>query len=358
MKSGWRVTVAGHLCMDLVPPLAAPLPDPGELVDAGPLELRLGGCVANTGLALAALGAPVRLAALVGADLLGDAVRAMLAGRADTGLSVQLDRVTTAGTSYSVVLQPPGVDRRFLHHVGANAVFDGGGLPPAGTDLLHIGYPQLLPRLLESGGAGLAELLRRSRAAGVTTSVDFATVAPARVGDHPWPELVARWAPDIDVLTPSVADLRPAFPEAPEAPEASEDLADLAGNAGNAGFRAAAWLADALVDAGVGIAMVTAGPAGMCLRSAGAERLRGGGAVLASLPEEWADQRTGTAAPATAPVRTTGAGDTATAGLLFGLLAGWWPAAALRLAASAASWHVAGRGDLPGWRELWREETQ
>ena len=46
----------------------------------------------------------------------------------------------------------------------------------------------------------------------MTTSVDFATVDEARSADHPWPDLLRRWLPLIDVLTPSLDDLWPAYP--------------------------------------------------------------------------------------------------------------------------------------------------
>jgi hypothetical protein len=43
-----------------MPHLASlPSTTPGSLVDVGPLTMRPGGCVANTGVALAALGTPV-----------------------------------------------------------------------------------------------------------------------------------------------------------------------------------------------------------------------------------------------------------------------------------------------------------
>ncbi len=74
--------------------------------------------------------------------------------------------VRGSATSYSVVVQPPGADRVFWHHTGANATYDGAGLDVSGLDLLHLGYPALLPALLTDGGAPLAALLGRARAAG------------------------------------------------------------------------------------------------------------------------------------------------------------------------------------------------
>src|SRR5690348_2717080 len=116
--------VAGHVCVDLVPGLShVPQVRPGELAEVGPLAVRAGGCVANTGGDLAALGAPVQVVGDAGDDELGALLVGLLAARGvRTG---QLRRVPGRSTSYSLVLQPPGRDRSFWHHVGANAGFDG-----------------------------------------------------------------------------------------------------------------------------------------------------------------------------------------------------------------------------------------
>lgn len=53
------ISVAGHFCVDLVPQLHSARVEPGQLIEVGPLDVRLGGCVANTGLALRDLGADV-----------------------------------------------------------------------------------------------------------------------------------------------------------------------------------------------------------------------------------------------------------------------------------------------------------
>jgi sugar/nucleoside kinase (ribokinase family) len=56
------VLVAGHLCIDITPELTeVPELVAGQLYEIGAAELTLGGCVANTGLALAAAGVPTRV---------------------------------------------------------------------------------------------------------------------------------------------------------------------------------------------------------------------------------------------------------------------------------------------------------
>ena len=174
MPAAPRAMVAGHVCLDVIPALRTPTPLPGCLAEVGPAEIRLGGCVANTGITLAGLGARVDLVTIVGTDLFGDTILRML--ESTKAAKVTTQRTSTHATSYSIVLQPPGADRAFLHHVGANAVFDAELVDLAGIDLLHVGYPQLLPGLTKDGGRGLTGLLHRAKATGATSSVDFATL--------------------------------------------------------------------------------------------------------------------------------------------------------------------------------------
>ena len=199
-----RALVAGHVCVDLVPTLNGDIAlDAGRLEEVGPLALRAGGCVANTGVALADLGATVRVDALVGADPLGNWLTELVKPLVSDASQL---RVRQGGdTSYSIALEPPGSDRMFLHHVGANAVFDGSGVDLRGEDILHLGYLTLLPGLWSDSGAPLREILERAKAAGATTSVDLAVVDRHSAWD--WPQLLAGILPLVDIISPSVDDL-------------------------------------------------------------------------------------------------------------------------------------------------------
>ena len=97
--------------------------------------------------------------------------------------------VTTAGaaTSYSIVLQSPDRDRTFWHHAGANAAFTGREVNLDGVDILHLGYPPLLPELLADDAAPLLNLLKEARSRQITTSLDLAVVDPrSRAAEVDW----------------------------------------------------------------------------------------------------------------------------------------------------------------------------
>ena len=146
----FRAAVAGHICADLCPKLTGDEQIlPGAIVAVGPLTVRPGGCVANTGLDLCLLGASVQLVADIGDDELGSSLVHLLS---EPRLDCQgIRRVRGATTSYSLVFEAPCRDRAFWHYVGANASFDGVRVVPHDVDLIHLGYPATLPAMYAAG---------------------------------------------------------------------------------------------------------------------------------------------------------------------------------------------------------------
>ncbi len=177
---------------------------------------------------------------------------------------VDLEDVTTtagAATSYTIVLQPPDHDRTFWHHPGANAVFTGREVNLDGVDILHLGYPPLLPALLVDDAAPLLDLLKEARNRQITTSLDLAVVDPrSRAAEVDWRRVFARIMPYVDIATPSIDDLTSALAIA-RTPD--DDLVE--------------ECARRLVDDGCAVAVVSAGARGAYAVSAGADRLAAGG---------------------------------------------------------------------------------
>jgi sugar/nucleoside kinase (ribokinase family) len=165
------VACAGILVSDLFVPPLAELPRPGMLVSIDPPLYQSGGCAANTGLDLAALGVRVRITGRVGSDGLGrQLVDELVAGGVDTSTVTQ---TTTSPTSQTVALTLAGDDRRFLHCFGANAEFTAADveLGAVGADVLIVGGYLLLPNLRAED---LAPVLQRAHDAGSTVLLDVA----------------------------------------------------------------------------------------------------------------------------------------------------------------------------------------
>ena len=210
------VVVAGHICLDIIPAFGrhggglAHLLKPGTLVEVGPVVLSTGGAVANTGLALHRLGVPTRLMGKVGDDLFGDAILRIIR-RHEPALAAGMLVARGEPSSYTVVINPPGVDRVFLHCPGANDTFSDDDIPYgelAGVRLFHLGYPPVMRRFFTNGGAELELILRRVKERGVATSLDMSRPDPASESGHAdWRAILTRTLPHVDVFLPSLEEV-------------------------------------------------------------------------------------------------------------------------------------------------------
>lgn len=124
-----KVVVAGHICLDITPVFASQnttkieeIMIPGQLIRTEGVDVHTGGAVANTGLAMKFLGADVKLMGKLGNDEFGSIVLRILKQH---GVDGNKDMICSdeAGTSYSIVMALPGIDRIFLHDAGANDTF-------------------------------------------------------------------------------------------------------------------------------------------------------------------------------------------------------------------------------------------
>jgi sugar/nucleoside kinase (ribokinase family) len=322
----YAIAVAGHVCVDVRPKLGiGAVTDPGKLIEIGPATIRIGGIVGNTALDLTALGASVRVFATIGDDVFGRLIAAELA--ADPLIVADPEVIHGGSTSYSIIVEPAGVDRTIWHHVGANASFTGRGLQLTGIDLLHLGYPSLLPGLLLHDGEQLVGTLAAARANGVTTSVDLAVVDPlSPVGGHDWARILTRMAAVTDVLSPSLDDITSALHiDEPYSPALVARLARL------------------LIDRGAAVVAISAGEHGLHLETGSLGRLRDAGAALAPHAAEWADRTLDLPAiTVDVPATTNGAGDASSAGLIFGIACEAGPERSALLAAACAAALVGG----------------
>jgi sugar/nucleoside kinase (ribokinase family) len=172
------ILVADHLCSPI-----DHMPRPGELLLADELPLALGGCAANVAMGLARLDVPVDVIGCVGRDPFGMFIRETLSA---AGVGVGGIRESEgAGTSGTLIINVQGEDRRFIHTLGANAVFRVDDIPvqqALHVKVLYVGGYLLMSRFDHEP---FAELFRQARVAGVKTVLDVVLPGP---GDH-WKRL-------------------------------------------------------------------------------------------------------------------------------------------------------------------------
>jgi sugar/nucleoside kinase (ribokinase family) len=253
-------------------------------------ELVVGGTSSITACGAARLGLRTAMATVLGDDVLGRFMLDELGARGVDTAASTVDGTTPTGIS--AVLVEPG-DRATLTFRGTIGALR----PEMVTDALlaRARHVHTGGWYLQGAAATLADILRRARAAGATTSLD-----PGADPDDAWDGGLRDALPDIDHLLPNAAEA--------------------CALAGVGGVEAAAAR---LAEAGTTV-LVKCGPEG----------------VLAAV--EGGLHR----APALAVdvVDTIGAGDSANAGWLAGVLRGWPPDRCAQLAAVCGSLSTRARG--------------
>jgi sugar/nucleoside kinase (ribokinase family) len=344
-----RIAVAGHICLDIIPAMegqAARSPSslvPGKLYAVGPAVISTGGAVANTGIALHRLGLRVRLLGKVGDDLFGQAILEILCshGRELAG-SMIVSRGATS--SYTVVINPPGVDRTFLHCPGANDTFcaaDVADSSLAGCRLLHFGYPPLMRRMYADGGRELGRLLARAKRLGLTTSLDMAMPDPnSPAGRCDWPAILAGVLPHVDFFLPSLEEMIQMLGWEP--PGSSVD-AGLLGR-----------VADELLGWGAAGAVLKLGHNGLYLKTTSCEARLAGCGAAAPKAGAWLAREILAPCFRVKVAGTTGAGDCAIAGFLAALVKGLPPQRAVSAAAAVGACNVE-RPDASSGIVCWRQ---
>ena len=301
-----RVNCLGIFVVDgLCGPIAHyPVTGKTPQVVADFIRFQPGGGAANSSLALADLGVPVRVFSKVGADVNGRFVVDTLKAR---GVDIAGVRAAEGETTpFTFVGIHPHGDRTFVHTPGANKTFAAADLDPAllfDADMLFYQDFWVLPQL---DGAPAAALLAEARRRGVVTLLDECW------GLGPDRAKLEAVLPHLDYFLPSYDDLLAIYPG-----------------------RDQAAMIRLLRDKGVGKVILKLGPQG-CLVGADA-------------------------APVTVPSRadkivdTTGAGDCFDAGFIAGLAHGLDDVAAARIGALTAAVcirHVGGANGIPRYETL------
>jgi len=221
--------VAGHICLDIIPafPPHGGAIEPGKLIKMGPAAISTGGAVSNTGLALHRLGIATQLMGKVGDDLIGRGILDFIGPKLATGMIVTKGETS----SYSIVINPPGIDRTFLHCTGANDTFTAADIDASkltGARLFHFGYPTLMQRIYNDGGQQMEKIFRQAKQAGLTTSLDMSYPDPkSEAGQIDWPAWLARVLPLVDIYLPSLDETQLMFRSTDRPPELARHLQHL-----------------------------------------------------------------------------------------------------------------------------------
>ncbi len=353
--------VAGHICLDIIPDLSAvpagkfdQLFHPGQLIEVGAATLATGGAVSNTGLALHRLGIPTRLIGKVGLDPFGQVVLNMISAHG-TDLAAGMVVDPNTATSYSVILSAPGIDRMFLHSVGANDSFVAADVQldrSTQAALLHFGYPPVMRRMYTHAGRELMELMRQAKALGLTTSLDLCYPDPlSEAGRADWRAILRNVLPHVDIFLPSLEELlfmlrRTLLDEwVAQGNVVEQTTPDLLTRLGQE-----------LIGMGVKIVVIKLGARGAYLRTAETSALQEMGRARPTELSAWAGQELWAPCFKVDVAGTTGAGDATIAGFLSALLRDASPETAMTMAVAVGACNVEAADALSGVRS-W-EETQ
>lgn len=318
-----EVTVAGHICLDVIPAVRSAsggLKDllvPGKLVDVGAAVTATGGAVSNTGLALHRLGIPTQLMGKVGDDLFGRAILDFL-DRNGEGLSNGMIVSENEQSSYTIVISPPDVDRIFLHCTGTNDTFSSSDVnleTATQSKLFHFGYPPLMRKMYENEGHELSQLLASVKQKGLTVSLDMAKPDPdSAAGQVDWKHILQQVLPYVDFFFPSYEEIlymldRQQYEQFHNIDSATPEL-----------LRS---ITEPLIQMGVAAVVLKLGENGLYVRTTSdSNRWTQTGACQPSQLESWLGREVIVPVFQVKVAGTTGAGDSTIAGFIAGLLKG------------------------------------
>jgi sugar/nucleoside kinase (ribokinase family) len=355
MRDPLPAIAAGHICLDIIPDMSnvtqsglAESFQPGHLLVVGQPTISTGGPVSNTGLAFHKLGVPVSLMGKIGKDPFGELIKSIVRSFG-ASLGEGLVQAGDVATSYTVSLSPPGVDRIFIHHPGANDHF---GLEDINMGLVqdsalfHFGYPPIMDRMYRDQGKELIDLFRAVKQTGATTSLDMCFPDPASQGGKvDWHQILIDCLPFVDIFLPSVEELLymidlPLYRKLAAGGNLMDQIQpDLIVNLGNR-----------LLEMGARIVVIKLGDRGLYLQTASASRLSGMGKACPMDVNQWANCRLWAPCFKVKVSGTTGSGDATIAGFLTGLLRDLDPVSAVTMAVAVGACNVEASDALSGIR--------
>ncbi len=174
------VACVGILVADVFASPVPRLPGAGELTTTSRFVTSVGGCAANVAVALRILGRTVAIAGKVGTDMFGDFVVSDLRRH-----GIQVDHVrrdAEQSTSGTVIFTVEGEDRRYLHCIGANAVFTLRDIDFSLLDDARVLYAGGYLAMPSFAPDQLAALFQDAKRRGLTTVLDVVMPSGATFG--------------------------------------------------------------------------------------------------------------------------------------------------------------------------------
>ena len=195
------VTCVGLLVADVVGIPVDVLPERGKLTLVDRMELHTGGCANNTGTGLAKIGVKTAIIGKVGNDGFGDFMVNELSKNGVDCRGVKRD--PEFATSATMVMVHSDGERDFIHYIGANANIKASDIDfelVKNSKILHIAGSFLMPGF---DGAPTAEVLKKAKALGVTTTLDTAWDSKGN-----WMKLLEPCLEYVDYAVPSIEEAR------------------------------------------------------------------------------------------------------------------------------------------------------
>jgi len=195
------VCCLGILVVDITATPIDNLPNAGGLALLDDMFQGLGGCAANTAMALGKIGYNTAVIGKVGKDSFGTyTLNTLSESRVDiSGIACSDD----APTSSAIVALNSHGERSFLHCRGSNGTICADDIDFSVIEkskILHIAGSLLMPRL---DGEPLMKILKRAKESGIYTALDTAWDASGR-----WMELIEPCLPYLDLFIPSIDEAR------------------------------------------------------------------------------------------------------------------------------------------------------
>ena len=195
-----QVACVGILVADAIGRPIDTVPEKARLQLFDQMELHIGGCAANSAIALAKLGVKTSVIGKVGNDGFGDFLIKAIGHWGVNTDSIVRDK--KASTSFTFIMVSSDGERRFLHTIGANATFTDRDVDMnvvRAARIMHVAGSFLMPTF---DGAQTAKVLNAARKMGVITSLD--TAYNDRVKD--WLGKIKHCFPHLDWFMPSIEE--------------------------------------------------------------------------------------------------------------------------------------------------------